>query len=405
MSDQTAQTLEAKRRRPGVAVLGGVSFAAIAKFAVAAAIVGAIAYIAFEHSTRWHRFHLLVIAFITATYLAVLLRGRFRDAMAVTASLLFCLAAAEPYCVDRFITSVDINTPGHNGPRPILGWGPIRPGVIHNTKLDTATGRVIWDRDYTIDAHLRRQVVSPLDGPAVVFTGGSDTFGTGLPDAETLPQIFADLTDRRMRVVNLGFPGYGPQQTLRGLETGLFDDALKDGRLLVIETTPWQVSRTSCTLDYMGAAPHYEVENGQPTFLGPCKDSWSLAWRAFSAISSIPHFFVIRAEQQPRPEAIDLYLAIILRSAAIAREKFGVPTVVLYQPGEDFLKPTGYSDVQLAQRLRVAGLGVVDGRLNPADFPGQDLEIPGEGHPTGVTNRAWATRLKEYFDSSIAPAR
>jgi hypothetical protein len=52
------------------------------------------------------------------------------------------------------------------------------------------------------------------------------TFGQGVPDADTLPQAFADATGHRWRVLNLAFPGYGPQQFLRSLETDIFRDLL-----------------------------------------------------------------------------------------------------------------------------------------------------------------------------------
>lgn len=238
-----------------------------------------------------------------------------------------------------------------------------------------------------------------------MFAGGSDIFGMGLPDEETLPQIFADLFGRRLRVVNLGFPGYGPQQTLRGLETGLFDDALKGARLLIISTTPWQAMRSSCVEGYMSRAPRYELVEGRLILAGSCQGSWSWAQRAFSAISSIPRFLVLHAFRTPQPATIDLYLATLVHSAEVAREKYHVPTVVLYLPGYNFLRPTGYTDAQLTQRLRDAGIGVVDATLNAADFPGQDLQIRGEGHPTGVANRALANRLRDYFNTSIAATR
>jgi hypothetical protein len=362
-------------------------------------------YVGLAARTRWHRFEILALAFAAAVYLAIVLRGRVRDTLAIVASVVFCLAAAEIYCVDKFVPTIEINTPGHSGPHPILGWAPKNPGVAHAKKLDISSGRVIWDVDYTLDAQARRQVISRGDGPAVVFAGGSDTFGSGVTDADTLPQAFADAIGRRLRVVNLGVPGYGPQQLLRGLETGLFDDALKNARLLVIETTPWQATRTGCILDYMAVAPHYEIVGGEPKFLGPCKDSWSMLWRVATAVSSIPQFFIARASQHPGSETIDLYVAIILRAATLARERYGVPTVVLYQPDNGYLGPSGYTDEQLMKRFRDGGLGAVDAGLNPADFPGQDLTIPGEGHPTGVANRAWAVRLHEFFDTAIAPAR
>ena len=381
------------------------SYRTLAKTAIPLLFVAVAVYLYRAPYTPWHRFHALALAFAVASYVAVMLRGRLRDAVAVIASLLFCLAAIEVYCVDAFVATIDVNTAGHNIKHPVLGWGPGNPGVFHHTKLDVKTGRAIWEVDYTIDAHLHRQVLSAEDGPTVAFLGGSDTFGAGLPDAETLPQQFADATGRRWHVVNLGFPGYGPQQLLRGLETGLFDEALKNSRLLIIETTPWQAGRTACINEYMATAPRYEMEGGQPTFRGICREGWPILTRALSAISSIPHFFVVQALNAPRPETIDLYVAILVRAATIARDKYGVPTALLYQPGEGYLRPSGYTDQQLITRFRDGGLAVVDGGLDPADFPGQDLAIPGEGHFTGVANRTFAARLRDFFEASVSQAR
>jgi hypothetical protein len=69
-------------------------------------------------------------------------------------------------------------------------------------------------------------VISAPTGLTAAFFGDSMTFGQGVPDAYTLPQAFADATGHRWRVLNLAFPGYGPQQFLRSLETDIFRDLL-----------------------------------------------------------------------------------------------------------------------------------------------------------------------------------
>src|SRR5260370_26739586 len=99
------------------------------------------------------------------------------------------------------------------------------------------------------------------------------------------------------------------------------------------------------------------------------------------------------------------YVAILVRAATLARDKYDVPTARLSQPGEGYLRPSGYTDQQLITRFRDGGLAVVDGGLDPADFPGQDLAIPGEGHFTGVANRAFAARLRDFFEASVSQAR
>jgi hypothetical protein len=50
--------------------------------------------------------------------------------------------------------------------------------------------------------------------------------------------------------------------------------------------------------------------------------------------------------------------------------------------------------------MRKAGLVVIDASLDPADFPGKALAIPGDGHPTGVANAARAALVKAYIDSN-----
>jgi len=48
-------------------------------------------------------------------------------------------------------------------------------------------------------------------------------------------------------------------------------------------------------------------------------------------------------------------------------------------------------------------LTVIDATLDGAAFPGQVLYIPGDGHPTGVANRARAELLQNRLDELLAP--
>ncbi|HXP04551.1 MAG TPA: hypothetical protein VN808_10555 [Stellaceae bacterium] len=396
----------AERRRAGLGLaLGAPSRDTLIRLGVLAVIVVAGLYFAIWPSPRWHRVQSLGVALAGGIYLAALCRGRLRDTLAVVASLVFCLFAIEIYIVVIDVPrTLDVTT-SHTVSWPVLGWGPAKSGVFHHSKIESKTGRVVFDVDYTIDAHLHRQVISAADAPAVIFAGGSDTFGEGLSDADTLPQLFADATGRSFHVVNLGYPGYGPQQFLRGLETGLFDDVVSQPRLFVIEVTPWQVDRTSCLENQIARAPRYEMEDGKPIFHGTCEEGWPIVFRALSHVSSIYRSFISRALQGARPDRIDLFVAILARAGEITRAKYGAQTLVIYQPNEGYLRPAGYTDARLMQRLRDAGLAVVDGGFDPAAFPGENLEIVGEGHPSAVANRAWAALVRDYLDGSPAQSR
>jgi hypothetical protein len=352
----------------------------------------------------WTRFAGDLIGFAAAVWLAVALRGRWRDAMISVAAILMCFAVAEAYAQHASTPQfIQITEPPYMTRHPVLGWGLEHAGRYHHVKLDLRTRQTIVDVEYTIDAHQNRRVLSAATGPAVAFFGDSMTFGESLPDADTLPQAFADRTERRLRVLDFGVPGYGPQQFLRAVETGLFDDLLKEARAFVYETAPWHADRTACIADFVMLAPRYLLADGVPKFSGQCRDRWSLL---IGRLFTMPMYvaFVEPTLRGPSPAKIDLYTAILIRAGALAREKYGVPTVILYMPVADYLVGSGITDEQIMERLSQGGLVVVDAKLDQGAFPGQPLGIPGEGHPTGVANRARAALLRQALgDLGVLP--
>jgi hypothetical protein len=367
-----------------------------AKILIPLAILAAFWYVDDRHPSRLATtLAELVLGSGLAAYVAVIARERLRNAAIAVASILFGLAGAEAYALSVLAAGRNvIQTPGFQVVDPVMGWRAGRPGVFRHTKHDSQTGRPVVDVEYTIDQQRNRQVLSAESGPAIAFFGDSFTFGEGLPDAETLPQLFADLTDRKWHVLNLAGIGYGPQQFLRPLETGLFDDVLKEPRVFVFQTAAWHSDRSSCAWSFMMTAARYTLTNGQPIYRGLCQERWG------SLLRSLMNMSMYKVYLQPllvgaRAASLDLYIAVLGRAGELARQKYGVPTVILYIPDPDYLRGSGYTDQQIVQRLRERGLIVVDGALEPADFPGQDLSIPGDGHPTGVANRARAMRLRD----------
>lgn len=374
---------------------------------VAAAALAWVGYGLIE-ATRYVVLYENALFFALAAFFVVVLRGRARDAALVGASLALGILIAE-VLVWRFDNSTTtFREKGHWGLKGELGLSPTRPGVLHEKKV-AANGQVIYDVVNTIDENLTRKVDSAKDGPTVAFFGCSFTYGAGVNDADTLPQSFADATDRKYHVVNLGVSGYGPQQMLRALETGVYDDMLtKDPKLFVILTAPWHAFRSSCKSATAWFGPSYSLENGSPAYRGSCADR--RPWLARTLTSALrytgvyEHFF--GSYEQPLERAdIDLYVGIIGRAAAIAREKYGVPTVVLYLPdnlsGPQYKFGGAISNDRIKDRLRAEGVDVVDAWVEPGAYPGQTLYIPGDGHPTGTLHRIWAKRIKEALDAEL----
>jgi hypothetical protein len=346
----------------------------------------------------------LALGFAAAVFAAAVVR-RLRHAFIVVAFVVLCLAVAEAYALVVSAPAIEIRTPGYSLPDPVLRWRPGHPGVFHHRSLDRKTGRVIYDVDYTIDEYRNRQVISAPTGTSVAFFGDSMTFGQGVPDAETLPQAFSDATGDQRRVLNFAFPGYGPQQLLRALETDMFRDLLTETRLFVFLTAPWQAERSACTSNFVLRAPRYVMVEGRPVYKDKCIDHWPVWLRYWLTRTAIYSVFFEPVFGGAGPADMDLYVAILIRAGQIARERYGVPTLILYQPYDAYVRRAGLTDQQIMQRLHDGGLIVIDAGLDPNDFPGQNLRIPGDGHPTGVANRAWAVLVRDSLAGLAAQAR
>jgi len=357
-------------------------------------------YISWVFLGNWAYPYDFFLGFVIAVWIAVVSgAGRIRDGATAVASVLLFLAAIETYAFAKQGPALDRHSAGFTRLDLALGWGP-RPGIGHQTKYDLKTGKIVADADYTIEPRGIRKVASAQDGPTVAFFGDSMTFGEGLPDSETLPQSFSDLTDRRLHVVNLAFSAYGPQQFLRALETDRFTDILTKPRLFVYMTAQWHVERTACMHGFVFLAPRYELVDGRPQFQGSCR---GLLY-GLLARSAIYKAFIEPALVRVGASDIDLYVAILIRAGQLARQKYGVPTVILYLPDPAYARKYGWSDDQIMERLREGGLQVIDVGLDQRDFPGEPLEIPSDGHPTGVANLARAKLLYSALGDIAAPS-
>lgn len=374
--------------------------------AVAVAALLAWAGYEFVEASRHLVLFEVALAFLLSVYFVAALRGGWRDVSLVSASLLLGLLAVEVVLWRMNNSPTTFREKGSWGIKGELGLSPVRPGVIHEKKV-AANGDVIFDVAYTINGDLTRNVVSGA-GPLVAFFGDSFTYGAGVNDAETLPQAFADLSKGGYRVLNFGVSGYGPQQTLRALETDLYPQLHQDPRLFVIQTAPWHMFRTSCKADNAWFGPSYALQNGQPVYEGSCASQKSLFLRALTTLlrwtEAYDHFIGHR-EKPVASEDADLYIAILVKAGEIARQKYGVPMVVLYLP-DDLTNPRyqlgpSVTNESIIRRLREGGLKVMDLTIDLNAYPIQQLIIPGDGHPTGLLNRIWANRLVDFIATNV----
>jgi hypothetical protein len=368
-------------------------------YAVILILLGLIALMEAGHPFPSFRLASFILAFLALTGLASRLRGRFRDGLVVLASLAFGLSIVETTATILETKALSVVTHGESVRRPVVGWGPEHPGRYHAEKRNRKTGAVIYFADYTIDANLLRQTTSSEKSPAIVFFGDSFTFGEGVHDAETLPQAFADLLDRKERVLNLGFTAYGPQQFLRELETSLFDPLIGSRpRLFIFLTAAWHAERTACKASWTPHAPRFALENGQVVFKGACNEGPSMWLREWLESTASYGLFIEPYFQAITHEDVELYIRVVLAAVNFAKEKYGVATLVPYlRTSKDYLGGTGFSDESIIARLREGGAIVIDASLAEEEARGALISIPGDGHPTPFANRARAVMLANYI--------
>lgn len=108
---------------------------------------------------------------------------------------------------------------GYMVPDTILGYAPkkdieVRVKKSHNNKI-------IYDVKYTITKDGLRFSGKEAGKSAVVFFGGSFTFGEGVENLETLPSQICIQSKYKYSAYNFGFHGYGPHQMLAAIENGL----------------------------------------------------------------------------------------------------------------------------------------------------------------------------------------
>ena len=369
--------------------------------------IGAIVIVELGHIASARFYECLVLAALAAV-LAWAARGTRRSGLLVnglvmTCSLLAGLALLEGVglLLDRLQgiePPATANDSGLSRGRPLVGWGPVKPGVYRSFKT-AADGHLVFDTHVTIDAHLNRKTV-PSDGERpILFFGDSWIYGDGVEDDATLPQAFADLNQGRIPVLNLAFAGWSPAVNLVALRAGLYDSLVEKPRHAILFTSPFHLERTACKGLYaLSGAPRLVPDHDDVRFIGPCVAGRQALVPLFAIAK---RFAIYRRISQllatPSRDDIATYLKIIEAFVAQAKQSYGVETTVLFAHFDDtYLKKSGITEAGVVDDLRRAGLDVLVDRL-PRIADMSLYTIPREGHPTGLANTARAAEIAAHL--------
>lgn len=134
------------------------------------------------------------------------------------------------------------------------------------THVKTINSVPIYKTTYTMDSNGLR-IAPPYDPlnlrGSLLFFGCSFTIGEGVADNETMPYLAGLLTHGRYAVYNFGFHGYGPQQMLAALETGLTESIVTvPPKYIIYQAIPYHIERVAGLMTWFPHAPRYRPAHG-----------------------------------------------------------------------------------------------------------------------------------------------
>jgi hypothetical protein len=290
-------------------------------------------------------------------------------------------------------------------PDPVLGFRPAPNSQVVSTV--TYGPELVYRRTYHFDDTAARVTpAGPAGSDTYLFLGDSFVFGQGLVDDQSLAAQFAKANDYKVRTVNLGVPGYGPNHLVRAFEAGLLDRyAGQSVKAVVSWIIPAHLARVTGDGSWLGSSPRYVLEDGKLRHTGTFDEyRWTHPLAGLKYLLGEQFQFVDAiGERQRQEEQADLFVALMVRLQQLAREKFGAPLIVVFswpdEASKDNYGPTTPFLVTVLNRLRKAGIPLVSVDNLTSKINLSLLLIPHDGHPTAYTYELIAGELKRRLKS------
>lgn len=286
------------------------------------------------------------------------------------------------------------NTIGErNGPTTRVTYSqPLWQAGVACESTKAIGDRVVYRVTYTMGEHGRRITPGSVNRPAgraLVFFGGSYTFGQGVNDEETLPNAVAKRVEG-WRVLNFGYPGYGPGQMLERLENAeTLDEFSGDEVVLVFTFIPNHVRRVIGSMRVATAwgreAPYYALDgDGGVVRRGTVSHGRGVVSTVYRWLAKEP---ILKHYDVDVPVRIGgSHLAHTAEVIAAARDRFleqfpeGRFVVVVYPDKPD----AEFSGAEIAPYLVARDVEVLDYAARLGDD--SHYWIADDTHPTGVAH-------------------
>ena len=219
------------------------------------------------------------------------------------------------------------------------------------------------------------------------FFGGSDIFGWGLSENETLPYLFYK-ENKSYNVLNYGIIGGSVNQNLEMIRKNI--NTLGDINILI--TSSYQLPRISCNRDYSFNTPSFTIVNEELKFDGYCIFSFlKLNFQIPRLVGSI----INRSEiikilnnaftNEGDIQNIKTYIKIINEINEIS-EKNDKKLIVLYYG------PKKKADDEIINSLIKNNISYIDVSLHDKRF-----FIKHDKHFNKLANEMWLNKLNKYL--------
>ena len=333
-------------------------------------------------------------------------RGVIRNALlggtvaVVMLSLLYGVAELGLRAREWGRLAVDRHYPTGYFTHDAFGMAKPAPGQWHVVTTDVATGRPVYDVQYTVDSFGRR--VTPVSNAGArdrfaLFFGCSYTYGEGLQDDQTLAHDVAEIATR-YRPYNYAFHGGGPFEALARMENLDFKTEVTEksgvGFYLFIDDHVRRVINSSRIASWHSSEIHY-TQTGDGTFVrdGSFADArpWQTWLYRFVFNQRVLRYLGIELPLKTTSQHLDLTAAVLGEVAKRFKEHFpGSEFYVVIYPGSTWHEP-------IARRLERRGVRVLDYHaLFPRNAPG--YRIDSDGHPTAAAIRELAAAIARELE-------
>jgi hypothetical protein len=264
---------------------------------------------------------------------------------------------------------------------------------------------LVYDVRHTTDAFgLRIEPPTAVSDEerCLLFFGCSYAYGAGVDDTEAMPYVVGMRTGGRYRIRNFAVGGYGPNQMLAAIESGLVERAAAcDATHAIYVAIPHHLMRVSGHWHTEEPGPRYALQNDgsvirQGRFVVSDGSGW-LEWLLDRSPLWDRLFGTASAANEVKTGDITLLHRVVERSRDLLRQRYpGIEFHVLYWDVGD---PGLFGTEFVSSGIPVHRLSA----LLPSD-PGEleaSFQIPHDGHPNV---RAHA-RIADYVVQEILSAR